>query len=132
MSPRRRTTSLVQLRYDTPVDGAAFAEASGVAPKGFSETLSATPATLQDRLHARSTFAVPLLHVALAAFWILTGILTLMPESFASATALVARAGLGAGFAKALVAAASITDILLGRCFCCRAGCGGQGRHSSS
>jgi uncharacterized protein YbjT (DUF2867 family) len=112
-----RTTSLVQLRYDTPVDGAAFAEASGVAPKGFSETLSATPATLQDRLHARSTFAVPLLHVALAAFWILTGILTLMPESFASATALVARAGLGAGFAKALVAAASITDILLGALF---------------
>jgi uncharacterized protein YbjT (DUF2867 family) len=109
-----RATSLVQLRYDTPVDGAAFAEASGIAPKGFSETLSATPATLQDRLHARSAFAVPLLHVALAAFWILTGILTLMPESFAAASALVARAGLGAGFAKALVAAASITDILLG------------------
>ena len=112
-----RTTSLVQLRYDTLVDGAAFAQASGIAPKSFSETLRASPATLQDRLHARSAFAVPLLHVALAAFWILTGILTLMPESFASATALVARAGLGAGFAKALVAAASITDILLGALF---------------
>ncbi len=54
-----RTTSLVQLRYDTLVDGAAFAQASGVAPKGFSETLRASPATLQDRLHARSFFAVP-------------------------------------------------------------------------
>jgi hypothetical protein len=112
-----RTTSLVQLRYDTLVDGAAFAQASGIPPKSFSETLRASPATLQDRLHARSAFAVPLLHVALAAFWILTGILTLMAESFASATALVARAGLAAGFAKALVAAASITDILLGALF---------------
>ena len=112
-----RTTSLVQLRYDTLVDGAAFAQASGVAPKGFSETLRASSATLQDRLHARSVFAIPLLHVTLAAFWILTGVLTLMPESFASATALVARAGFGAGFAKALVAAASITDILLGALF---------------
>ena len=88
-----RTTSLVQLRYDTLVDGAAFAQASGVAPKGFNEMLRALPATLQDRLHARSFFAVPVLHVTLAAFWILTGILTLMPQSFASATALVAMPG---------------------------------------
>ena len=36
-----RTTSLVQLRYDTLVDGAAFAQASGIAPKSFSETLRA-------------------------------------------------------------------------------------------
>ena len=112
-----RTTSLVQLRYDTLVDGAAFAQASGVAPKGFSEMLRALPATLQDRLHARSFFAVPVLHVTLAAFWILTGILTLMPQSFASATALVADAGLNAGFAKVLVAAASIADIVLGALF---------------
>ncbi len=112
-----RTTSLVQLRYDTLVDGAAFAQASGVAPKGFSETLHTSPATLQDRLHARSFFAVPLLHVALAAFWILTGILTLMPASFASATALVSDAGLPAGFAQTLVAGASVGDILLGALF---------------
>ena len=112
-----RTTSLVQLRYDTLVDGAAFAQAGSIAPKSFSETLRASPATLQDRLHARCFFAVPLLHVTLAAFWIFTGILTLMPQSFVSATALVAQAGLHAGFVKALVATASIADIVLGALF---------------
>ena len=75
-----------------------------------------TTSLLQDRLHARSFLAVPVLHVSLAAFWILTGILTLMPQSFASATALVADAGLNAGFAKVLVATASIADIVLGGC----------------
>ena len=66
--------------------------------------------------------------VALAAFWILTGVLTLMPQSFASATALVADAGFGAGFAKALVAAASVADIVARRAaFCCRLGAEGRG-----
>ena len=40
-----------------------------------------------------------------------------MPQSFASATALVANAGLNAGFAKVLVATASIADIVLGTLF---------------
>ena len=117
MSPPRAPPRWCSCATTRLVDGAAFAQASGVAPKGFSEMLRASPATLQDRLHARSFFAVPVLHVTLAAFWILTGILTLMPESFASATALVRDAGLNAGFAKVLVAAASITDILLGALF---------------
>ncbi len=94
----------------------AFAEASGVAPKGFSETLSATPATLQDRLHARSVFAVPLLHVALAAFWILTGVLTLMPESFAAASARCA-SGVRRGLRQSPGGRGSIADILLGALF---------------
>jgi len=57
-----RSTSLEQLRYDTVVDGTEFAAACGRV-KGFKETLSTWPATLQDRIHARSFFAVPLLQV---------------------------------------------------------------------
>ncbi len=85
--------------------------------KSFSETLAAWSATMQDRLHARAFFAVPLLQVSLALFWMLTGVLTLMPGSFASATALVAGAGFGATFAKALVGTASLADIVLGALF---------------
>ena len=85
--------------------------------KGFKEALSACPATLQDRLHARSVFAVPLLQVTLAAFWILTGALTLTPESFAAATAIITQAGYDARFAQGLVAAASVADILAGAAF---------------
>lgn len=112
-----RTTSLAQLRYETLVDGAEFAGAAGGRLKGFSETLAAWPATLQDRLHARSFFAVPLLHLAISLFWILTGVLTLMPSSFASASALLAQAGFGAPTAKAIVAAGSLADILAGALF---------------
>jgi hypothetical protein len=62
-----RTTSLVQMRCDTLVDGDAFARATDLPIKSFTEVLKASPATLQDRLHARAAFAVPLLHIALAA-----------------------------------------------------------------
>ncbi len=112
-----RTTSLTQMRYDTLVDGAGFARASGVEPKSFTATLRAWPATLQDRLHARSFFAVPLLHVTIALFWILTGIFTLLPRSFASAVAIVTQGGFGESFARALVTGASIADIVLGVLF---------------
>lgn len=112
-----RTTSLTQMRYDTLVDGAEFARVCGAPLKSFRETLRAWPATLQDRLHARSFFAIPLLQVTTALFWILTGALTLMPGSFAAATALVSGAGFDANFATALVGAASIADIVAGALF---------------
>jgi uncharacterized protein YbjT (DUF2867 family) len=112
-----RTTSLTQMRYDTLVDGAGFGRACGAPLKSFSETLRAWPATLQDRLHARSFFTVPLLQVTTALFWILTGALTLLPRSFASATSLVSAAGLDANFAAVLVGAASIADIVAGALF---------------
>ncbi len=112
-----RSTSLAQMRYDTLVDGAEFARACDVPLKSFRETLQASPATVQDRLHARCVFAVPLLQVTLALFWVLTGTLTLMPESFASATSLVSGAGFDAAFARALVRTASIADIFAGALF---------------
>jgi hypothetical protein len=112
-----RTTSLTQMRYDALVDAAEFARASGVRPKSFTETLRAWPATLQDRLHARSFFAVPLLHVTVALFWIVTGILSLVPASFASAMATVTEAGFSATFARWLVAGPALADIVLGVLF---------------
>jgi uncharacterized protein YbjT (DUF2867 family) len=112
-----RSTSLAQLRYDTLVDGSDFAAVAGRRIKGFKEALAAWPATLQDRLHARSFFAVPLLQITTALFWILTGVLTLTPSRFASATALVAGVGFGASMAKAVVAVGSIADIAVGALF---------------
>lgn len=112
-----RSTSLVQLRYDKVVDGSTFTQATGVSPKGFSQILQGRRATLQDRLHARSAFALPLLQITLAAFWILTGLLTLTPQSFASATALLVEFGFNADLAGKLVAGASLADILAGAAF---------------
>jgi hypothetical protein len=98
-------------------DGTAFTEIAGTPVKGFSETLAAQSATLQDRLHARSFFAVPLLHVTVVMFWILTGILTLTPRSFASGTALVAGAAIDETFAATVVGIASVADVILGLLF---------------
>jgi uncharacterized membrane protein YphA (DoxX/SURF4 family) len=84
---------------------------------------------LQDRLHARSFFAVLLLQVTLALFWILTGILTLTPRSFAGATALISDAGFDARLA---VGVASVADIVIGALFLLPHGSEGQGWRSSS
>jgi hypothetical protein len=112
-----RSTSFAQLRYDTRTDGSAFAAASGVAPKGLAQTFAANPATLQDRLHARTFFLVPLLQVCLALFWIFSGVATLLPSSFAEATTFALRVGLSQGIAAGFVAAAAMVDILLGVLF---------------
>jgi hypothetical protein len=131
-----RSTSLAQLRYDTLVDGRDFAAAAGGRIKSFQEALAAWPATLQDRLHARSFFAVPLLQIT-AFFWIMTGVLTLTPTNFASATALLAVAGFGASLAEVVVAASSLVDqarsLILSwvRSFGYRSGCGEPASHSS-
>jgi uncharacterized protein YbjT (DUF2867 family) len=112
-----RTTSLRQMRQDLLVDGAGFAQAAGEPLKSFSQTLTASPATLQDRLHARCFFAVPLLHICIAAFWIFTGLLTLTPKSYAAATALITSHGYSQGLAAAFVTAGSTVDIVLGVLF---------------
>jgi len=112
-----RSTSLAQLGHDAIVDGAQFAQAGRTPLKSFSETLEASPATLADRLHARSFFIVPLLHVSLALFWIATGVVTLTPPSFAAATSLVQAGGIPPNLAPLLVGAASMLDIVLGFLF---------------
>jgi uncharacterized protein YbjT (DUF2867 family) len=112
-----RSTSLAQMRHDVPVDGSGFASACGGTPKGFRETLHAWPATLQDRLHARAFFVVPLLHVTLALFWIMTGLVTLVPRSFEAAISLVTAAGFDRTLAVILVGSAAIADIVAGALF---------------
>ena len=112
-----RSTSLAQMRHDRLVDAEAFATACGQPLKSFRQTLSATPATLQDRLHARSFFVLPVLQVTLALFWILTGVVTLTPSSFQGAIALVEAGGFSPAIAAALVGVASVADIVAGALF---------------
>jgi hypothetical protein len=112
-----RSTSLAQLGHDAIVDGSEFAQAGRTPLKSFSETLKASPATLADRLHARSFFIVPALHVSLAVFWIVTGVVTLTPPSFAAATSLIQAGGIPPNLASLLVGAASVMDIVFGFMF---------------
>lgn len=112
-----RSTSLVQIDYDETTDPMPFAEAAGLQMRPLTEVLSANPATLQDRLHARLYFLRPLLQVVLALFWILTGLITFVPSSLARATDILLVAGFPPGIASSLVILGAATDVFLGVLF---------------
>jgi uncharacterized protein YbjT (DUF2867 family) len=111
-----RTTSLTQMRYDTLVDGEGFARVAGPV-KTFAETLQDMPATLQDRLHARAYFAVPALQVALAVFWILSGLIALEPSATLLAGTVLAHIGVDPAVAAPLVGLGAAADVIAGILF---------------
>ena len=111
-----RTTSLTQMRYDRLVDGEAFARLAAPV-KSLDETLQIAPATLQDRLHARAYFAIPALQVALALFWILSGVVALNPGSAHLAESMLQAAGIGPSMAQPLVWLGAVVDIIAGVLF---------------
>ena len=111
-----RTTSLTQMRHDRIVDGERFARIAGPV-KTFAETLRSTPATMQDRLHARAYFAVPFLQVALAVFWILSGLIALGPSTTLLAGTILAHIGVDPALAQPLVVLGAAVDVLAGILF---------------
>ncbi|MGH6734558.1 MAG: SDR family oxidoreductase [Methyloceanibacter sp.] len=111
-----RTTSLTQMRYDRLMDGTAFARVAG-GVKSLADTLQVSPATLQDRLHARTYFTVPLLQVLVALFWILSGLVALTPGTRFLAASILAHIGVDPSTAGPLVAAGAAVDIVAGALF---------------
>jgi hypothetical protein len=85
--------------------------------KTFAETLQSTPATMQDRLHARAYFAVPFLQVALAVFWILSGLIALGPSTTLLAGTILAHIGVDPALAQPLVSLGAAVDVLAGILF---------------
>ncbi len=55
-------------------DAAAFARATGIAARGWKESLALEPSHAQDRWHARLYFARPLLRYSLAFVWLASAI----------------------------------------------------------
>jgi uncharacterized protein YbjT (DUF2867 family) len=110
-----RTTSLTQMRVDRLVDGEAFARLTET--RSLDETLGEGPATLQDRLHARAYFAVPLLQVALAAFWILSGLIALAPSATLLAGSIFAHLGIDPALARPVVWGSAALDVVAGVLF---------------
>lgn len=107
-----RTTSLRQMAHDVAGQPDDVRGATGVELKGFDRWLSANPATVQDRWHARLYLLRPLAIVVLGVFWIATGLITLGPGR-EPAIALLREAGYGAASWPAAAAGAAL-DILLG------------------
>jgi hypothetical protein len=109
-----RTASIEQMRYAETFDPAPFAAAVGRPLSTVESHLGRTPARIQDRLHARLYFVRPVLQLALALFWMASGLIALGPGPHAHAAGLLAGAGVGSGTAAALVTGGAFADIVAG------------------
>ena len=109
-----RTTTVRQMLHGNTGDPAPFIAATGLTPRTMDAALSASPAGTQDRWHARLFFVGPLLRVALAAFWIWTGVTALLRPPRADALALLELIGLDAGMIAPTIWFAAALDIGLG------------------
>ncbi|MGY2052016.1 SDR family oxidoreductase [Methylobacterium sp. JK268] len=124
-SPPVRTTALAEMRRGVAGDPRGWTAATGLAPTGLEAALAALPATVQERWFARLFLLKPLVIGGLAAFWLVSGLVALLP-AFAPAAAILTAHGLPGGLARALTAATALADIAVGvaiaRRRTCRAG----------
>ena len=78
--PPVTSTALEQLGGRLTGDGAGFQKATGVAPRDLDEILSDRPSGSQDLWHARLFLLRPLLRMALALLWAVSGLVGLFSE----------------------------------------------------
>jgi len=105
-----RSTAMRVLSENIIGDPAPYRRAAGRSLKSLDETLRDMPATMQERVFARASLALPVMIATLGSFWIASGVIGLL-EVDRAATHLGA---LGEGAAKALVISASLLDIAVG------------------
>lgn len=108
-----RATALAQLSAGVIGDPSAWRGATGIEPKGLDAILAVHPASVQDRWFARLYWLKPAAIVALAAFWIATGVIALGPGR-AAAMSVLTKAGFGPWAAEFWLAAGSLVDIAAG------------------
>ena len=104
-----RTNAISALRDGVEGDTAATAEFLGRRPLSLEETLILHPSGKQDRLFARLGLLLPIILVALAAMWALSGIGTLV--NFKEAVQLLVDAGITERFARLAAVVGAIADI---------------------
>jgi uncharacterized protein YbjT (DUF2867 family) len=114
-----RATALAQLRQGVVGDPAAWSAATGIKPASLADTLAALPAGIQERWFAKLYWLKPLAIFALAAFWIVTGVIALGPGR-AAAAAQFAQAGFPPRLGEAALIAGALADIALGLLICVR------------
>lgn len=114
-----RTTAIIALREGIRGEPSAWRAATGQQCRSLGETLALMPATRQERLFARTYFALPLAIAVLALFWLLTGLITLLDP--ARAMALLSGRGVPEGWAGLAVFGGVAADIGLGAAILWRA-----------
>jgi uncharacterized protein YbjT (DUF2867 family) len=108
-----RATAMAMLSAGVTGDPSAWMRATGIKPKSLDTILAEHPASVQDRWFARLYWLKPVAIVALAVFWIATGVIALGPGR-AQGMDYLTKAGLSAGAAEFALVAGSLIDIALG------------------
>ena len=80
------TTALTQLGTRLTGDGATFERATGVAPRSLAAVLSGRPSGSQDLWHARLFLLRPVIRIALAILWAVSGVVGLLSKPAAYET----------------------------------------------
>ena len=108
-----RSTAVRQLAAGVVGEPAPWIAATGIEPAGFPAILERQPSGVADRWFARLFLLKPLAILALAAFWIATGIVTLGPGREAAMVHLAA-AGLPKSLAGPVLVGGAFFDYFLG------------------
>jgi uncharacterized protein YbjT (DUF2867 family) len=120
-SPPIRTTALAELRRGVAGDPGGWIAATGIAPRALAD-LATRPATVQDKWFARLYLIKALIIVALAIFWIASGLIALT-VSFDAAAAILASHGFPAVLVRPATVASSAMDIGIGCAIAIRRSC---------
>ena len=105
--------TLAMLERGNVADAADTQRILGAPPRPIANFIPRRVATVARR-HAQLTWLLPLLRLAVAAMWIVTGIVSIAVYPVSDSYALLARTGLAGTFATAALIGAAVLDIALG------------------
>ncbi len=106
------SNSLAQLIAGNEGNGQRFAAAIGFMPRSFAQFMAEEPAEVQDRWHARLFFMAPLLKFALAAMWLLSGLIGFF-TGLPLAQEVLQVLGLPSGLAFPVVVLTCLIDLII-------------------
>lgn len=105
-----RSTAVRVLHEDVIGNPAPWRAAMGHSLRSFEESVLILPSTAQERLYARAQLALPMMVVALALFWIASGVIALIQSDRAAAML----PAVDFSLARRLAIAGSLADIAIG------------------
>ncbi|HVE88152.1 MAG TPA: SDR family oxidoreductase [Burkholderiaceae bacterium] len=105
--------TLAMLERGNVADGADTQRILGAAPRSIANFIPRHSASMARR-QAQLNWLLPLLRLAIAAMWIVTGIVSIAVYPVADSYALLARTGITGTFANAALIGAAVLDIALG------------------
>lgn len=107
------STAQAEMRRGATGDPEAWRQVTGVRPRDLQVALAGEPASVQERWFARLYALKPLIFGLFAAFWIVTGIISLGP-GWEMGMSLLREGGLPERFATLIVIAGALADIIIG------------------